>query len=344
MKIDQNTNITIFGGTGFIGHSLIRKLAQTGATLRIAARHPQKAYDLRPNGRVGQIVPLHCASDKESVERAVKGADIVINLVGILYEPKKGAFKKAHIDLPDFIAQAASEYKVKRLIHISALGIRESGSDYAASKRDGEDAVLQAYPQATVFRPSIVFGPKDSFFNMFANLSMVLPILPLIGGGKTKFQPVYVEDVAEAIMQALRLDEAKGQIFSLGGPDVLTFKELMEKMMRYTGRKRALVSLPWSIARVQASILSLLPKPLLTNDQVTSLKTDNILKEGDIGIESLGLTATPLDSVLPGYLSRFRPGGERFGKSEDVLAVSRAHLDDPAEHPSKSSSTLKDAS
>tara|TARA_Y100001001_G_scaffold159409_1_gene180321 strand:- start:928 stop:1962 length:1035 start_codon:yes stop_codon:yes gene_type:complete len=344
MKIDQNTNITIFGGTGFIGHSLVKKLAQTGATLRIAARHPQKAYDLRPNGRVGQIVPLRCTGDKESVERAVKGADIVINLVGILHEPKKYAFQKAHVELPDFIAQAASEHNVERFIHISALGIRESASKYAASKRDGEDAIMQSYPTATIIRPSIVFGPGDSFFNMFARMSMILPALPLIGGGQTKFQPVYVEDVTQAIMQCLQMGQTRGQILSLGGPEVLSFKQLMKKMMRFTGRKRALMSLPWGIARVQASILSLFPKPLLTNDQVTSLKTDNIVKDGDIGLSDLGITPTPLDCVLPSYLSRFKPGGERFSKDEDAAPVARIHYGAQTESPSNSPSKLKDVS
>lgn len=304
----------IFGGSGFIGTQIVRELASLGYTIKVASRVPQSAYFLRPCGVVGQIVPVgYDPAEPDAIADLIKGADVVVNCVGILYQKKKDGFDKAHRALPEAIAKACKKHKIGHFVHISALGADRGTSEYAKSKLAGEKAILKAYPQATILRPSVVFGHNDNFFNMFARLSMLSPALPLIGGGKTKFQPVFVGNVADAVIQALtdKANEAQGQIYELGGPEVLSFREIYETLFRYTGRRRALVSLPWAFAKTQAHILKLMPTPLLTPDQVESLKTDNVVHDKAKTLEDLGITPTALDLILPEYLGIYRSGGRR---------------------------------
>ena len=311
----ENKIATVFGGTGFVGRQIVRELAARGVRVKVATRVPESAYFLKPAGNVGQIVPLACRySDPESIAEAVNGSDFVVNCIGVLYERgKRQTFARAHVEIPSNIAAACAQHNVKSFVHISALGIEASTSKYAQSKLEGEKSVRQNFPKAVILRPSVIFGEDDAFFNMFAELSRYSPVLPLIGGGKTKFQPVYVGDVASAVIKALEYPGANGFTFELGGPEVLSFKEIYARLFSYTHRKRMLVNLPFGVAKIEASFLSLLPKPLLTPDQVESLKSDSIVAAGALSLESLGVNATGLDSVLPSYLPSYRKGG-RFAE------------------------------
>ncbi|MCB1784123.1 MAG: complex I NDUFA9 subunit family protein [Alphaproteobacteria bacterium] len=309
---------TVFGGTGFLGRQIVADLAARGVRVKVATRVPEHAYSLKPYGQVGQVVPFACDySDGASVARAIAGSDLVVNCIGILYEKgKSGRFQKIHVDLPALIAKACAENGVGRFVHVSALGCDTGTSRYAKSKLEGEKAVLANYPRAVILRPSVIFGADDDFFNMFAELARYMPALPLIGGGKTKFQPVYVGDVAAAAVQVLTdthtgKNGPEGKIYQLGGPEVLTFREIYGRLFQFTGRQRCLVTLPYGLAKFEASFLSLLPKPLLTPDQVESLKTDNVVADGALGLEALGIAVHGLDAILPTYLERYREGGRR---------------------------------
>lgn len=303
----------VFGGTGFVGRQIVRALAREGYTVKVATRFPEKAFFLKTAGNVGQVVPVACkAGDDAAIRAAVRGCDVVVNCVGILYQKGKSTFTRIHTELPRSIAKACAAEKVAHLVHLSALGCEESESKYGKSKLNGELAVHENFPKATILRPSVVFGPEDEFFNMFARLSTVLPALPLVGGGRTKFQPVYVADIADAVMKAIASSDSEGQIYELGGPDILTFRQIYERLFAQTGRKCFLVSLPWGVAKLQGHVMGLLPKPLLTADQVESLKTDNVVAADAKTLADLGVVPTGLDIILPTYLARFRPGG-RFG-------------------------------
>jgi uncharacterized protein YbjT (DUF2867 family) len=307
-----NTKIaTVFGGTGFVGRQIVKELAALGYRIKVATRIPESANFLKPAGDVGQIVPILCSySDEASIADAVAGSAVVINCIGILFERgKRRTFKKAHIDIPAALAQACAVAKVPSFVHISALGVDKGTSRYAKSKLAGEAAVFAHFPKAVILRPSVIFGEDDAFFNMFAEMARFVPVLPLIGGGKTKFQPVFVGDVARATIEVLNHSQAQGQIFELGGPEILSFKEIYEKLFEYTGRRRCLMSLPFGVAKIQASFLNLLPQPPLTPDQVESLKTDTVVSHGMPGLETLEITPTPLSSILPGYLETYRSGG-----------------------------------
>lgn len=312
----DNKIATIFGGTGFVGRQIVRELAGLGYTVKVATRVPESAYFLKPCGAVGQIVPYACNySDAADIAKAIDGSDVVVHCIGILFESgKKSKFQKVHIDLPAMIAKACADNGVERFVHISALGCDRSQSKYGKSKFEGEQAVLENCSNAIILRPSIIFGEDDNFFNMFAELSRYLPFLPLIGGGKTKFQPVFVGDVADCAVKALdtKSDKYTGKTFELGGPDVATFKELYELMFKFTGRERRLLPLPYPVAKVQASFMGLMPKPLLTRDQVESLKTDNVVQIGMPNISDFGIEPKSMDLILPMYLKRYRAGG-RFG-------------------------------
>ncbi len=313
--MQKNKTATIFGGTGFIGSQVVRELAKKGYRIKVASRVPERAYFLRPCGSVGQVVPFVCDySNPDSIAEAVKGAECVVNCIGILYERGKAKFKRIHTELPEQIARACQKEGVARFAHISALGCEKGSSRYAKSKLEGEKAVQKAFPDATILRPSVVFGPDDDFFNKFASLSRYAPALPLIGGGGTKFQPVYVGDVADAVLAALTLPsgegDPRGKTYELGGPEVVNFCEIYERLFRNTGRKRMLVSLPWGIAKVKASFLSMLPKPPLTRDQVESLKTDNVCGENALKLADLGVRPTGMALILPSYLEHYRPGGK----------------------------------
>ncbi len=303
----------VFGGTGFIGRQVIRALAKQGYTVRVATRTPEKAYFLKTCGSVGQVVPFACNyADDASLSTVIKGCDVVINCIGILYEKQKNEFSKLQATLPERMAKTCKALGVSRFIHLSALGCEHSTSRYARTKMEGEHAVMQTFKEATILRPSVVFGAEDSFFNKFAGLSVVLPFLPLIGGGKTCFQPVYVGDIAQAVLACLNSSDTMGKIYELGGPEVLSFKEIYTKLFEQTGRKKLLLPLPWVVAKLNGAVLGLLPCPILTADQVESLKTDSVVGSSALTLESLGITATPMSTILPAYLARYRPGG-RFG-------------------------------
>lgn len=315
---------TIFGGTGFIGAQIVRELAARDITVKIASRTPEKAYFLRTCGVVGQIVPVqYDSADAQSIEQVIEGSDYVVNCVGLLYEKGKASFQKAHVELPGNIARACQKNNVKRFVHVSALGIENSKAKYARTKLAGEKAVFEHFPKATILRPSIVFGQDDGFFNMFASMALFSPVLPLIGGGKTRFQPVYVGDVADAAIQAIMRpanskDSSLGRVYELGGPEIVTFREIYDRLLKIIDRKRYLLPLPWSVAKLQAHVFSLLPKPPLTPDQVSLLKTDNIVSDDALTLSDLDIEPTGMSLILPTYLNRFRPGGrgKTFLKSQ----------------------------
>lgn len=308
---------TIFGGTGFIGRYLARDLAARGITVRIASRIPNKGYFLKTAGNVGQIVLEYCDyNDEASIGRAIHGSDYVINLTGILQEKKKGDFEHIHKDVPCIMAKACHYHEAESFIHVSALGVDKARSNYAKSKLAGEEAITALFPKTTIMRPSVLFGPEDNFFNRFAKMAQLFPALPLIGGGKTLFQPIYVGDVAESIARCLDMPQAKGQIFELGGPETLSFKECLEKMFEYTNQPRPLIALPWILARVKALFLGMLPNSPLTQDQITSLKTDNVCSGEYPNCTDLGIIPSSLDTILPQYLCTYKPGGRFNAKTQ----------------------------
>jgi uncharacterized protein YbjT (DUF2867 family) len=318
-EIPAETLVTVFGGSGFLGRHVVRALARAGYRVRPAVRRPDLAFHLQPLGRVGQIHAVQAnLRYPASVEAAVRGADVVINLVGILFERGKQRFEAVQADGAAAVARAAAA-EGARMIHVSALGAQlDSPSLYARTKAAGEAAVLDAAPGATVFRPSILFGPEDDFFNRFAAMARLSPALPLVGGGMTKFQPVFVGDVAQAILRAVGGWAKGGAVYELGGPEVKTFRELMEYVLAVTERRRLLVPLPFGIAKLQAAFLQYLPTPLLTPDQVELLRSDNVVSQAAQAegrtIEALGIEPTAIDAVVPGYLWRFRKTGQFRGR------------------------------
>lgn len=308
----MNTNlVTVFGGSGFLGRHTVRALARAGWRIKIATRHPNQGFFLRPLGTVGQIDFVKCdVTDAESVAAAVMGSNAVINLTGILFE-KGQSFEDVQAEGAGNIAKAASAAGVARLVHVSAIGAdAESDSGYAETKAEGEQFVREAFPGAVILRPSVIFGPEDGFFNKFASLARFTPGLPLVGGGHTRFQPVFVGDVAQAIVAVLGRDETAGRIYELGGPATYSFKELLQLILFQTGRKRLLVPLPFGIAMIKAAFLQLLPNPILTIDQVKLLKTDNVVSPTAAGLAELGITPTSVEAVIPSYLWRYRARGE----------------------------------
>lgn len=308
--------VTVFGGSGFIGRHVIRALADRGWRVRNACRRPDLAQHLQPLGSVGQIVSVQANLRNEaSVRAACAGADAVINLVAIMHESGRQTFDEVHVEGARRVAEAARAAGATSLVHISALGANaESASRYARSKAAGEDAVLKAYPDAVVMRPSVVFGPEDEFFNRFASLARFTPVLPLIGGGRTRFQPIFAGDVAEAVAAALDGKARKGGTYELGGPEIRTLRQVFEYILQITGRKRLLAPLPFFAASFKAGFLELLPKPILTKDQVTLLKSDNVVsdaaaKDGRV-LENLGVRPTAIETVVPSYLYRYRKAGQ----------------------------------
>lgn len=307
--------VTVFGGSGFVGRHVVRALAKRGYRVRVAVRNPDLAFHLQPLGGVGQIQAVQAnLRFRWSVDRAVQGADHVINLVGILFEGGGQSFDS----LQDFGARAVAEATRAvgaGLTHVSAIGADvNSTSAYAASKGRGEAGVLETLKDAVIMRPSIMFGPEDGFFNKFAAMARISPFLPLIGGGLTKFQPVYVGDVAEAIAESVDGKLQGGKIYELGGAEILTFKALMERTLEVIDRKRLLLPIPFWAARIQGAVLGLLPNPILTSDQVTLLETDNVVSDNAIEdgrtLDGIGITPTSLAAILPTYLWRFRKTGQ----------------------------------
>ncbi len=311
----------VFGGSGFIGRYVVRELARRGWRVRVGVRRPHLSQFLRPMGAVGQIQLTQVnIRHRPSIAEALKGADAVVNLVGVLYQEGANGFSAVQSAGAASVAQLAAEAGIESLVQLSAIGAdEESDSHYARTKGEGECAVLDAVPTATILRPSIVFGQEDKFFNRFATMATSTPItpLPLIGGGKTRFQPVYVDDVADAACAALEAPEAKGRIYELGGPGVYTFRELMEMMLREIGRERALVPLPYPVASMvgfAGQLAGKLPflEPPLTQDQVKLAKLDNVVNtDGSVGtLADLGIEPQTLESILPAYMEPYRKYGQ----------------------------------
>jgi NADH dehydrogenase len=316
ITLDSTKLVTIYGGSGFIGRYVVRALARTGARMRIAVRRPDLAGHLQPLGMVGQIHAVQAnIRNAESVLAAARGADALVNLVGVLQEGGRQTFDAVQREGARNVAEAAKAADADALVHISAIGADpQSASHYARSKAAGEAALLDVAPGAVILRPSIVFGAEDQFFNRFAALARLSPALPLIGGGHTRFQPVFVGDVARAIVTGLSRQD--GRTYELGGPAIYSFKELLQLILRETGRRRLLVPLPFGLAMLKAAFLQILPKPLLTMDQVRLLKKDNVVSPTAPGLAELGITATSVEAVVPAYLWRFHPKGEYASAQE----------------------------
>ncbi|QQR38980.1 complex I NDUFA9 subunit family protein [Devosia rhizoryzae] len=309
--------VTIFGGSGFVGNHLVQLLARNGCRIRVAVRRPDLAGEVRMFGGVGQIVPVQAnLRNEDSIRRAVQGADIVINLVGVGQEAGKQSFRAVHLNGAAAVARAAKAAGASALVHMSALGVDKAKevSAYAASKLAGEQAVLDAFPGAVIMRPSLMFGQGDGFFNLMGTLARISPVMPLIGG-QTKFQPVFVGDVAEAFAKAAEGEVPTGRVYELGGPTVETHKALMQRIMREAGRNRFLLPMPKPLAKFVAAVLGILPiKPLITGDQVELLGVDNIVSPEAIGeqrsFEAFAITPKSMDEVLPTYMWRFRRHGQ----------------------------------
>ena len=320
---NADTLITIFGGSGFLGRHLVQALAQRQFRIRIAVRRPDLAGHLQPLGSVGQIHAVQAnVRDRPSVAAAVRGSNVVINLVGILFESGRQRFDAVQSFGAEGIALAAAAHNA-RMIHVSAIGADENSSAaYARAKWRGEQLVLAAIPDAVIFRPSILFGPNDDFFNRFAGIAQLSPVLPLVGGGHTRFQPVFAGDVAEAIAKAVAGATKPGAIYELGGPEVFTFKQLMDFVLATIERRRLLVPLPFGLAKLQAAVfelvakipLRILSKPLLTRDQVELLRYDNVVSDAarrdGRTLEGLGIAPRSVAAIVPTYLWRFRKAGQ----------------------------------
>ncbi|KIN62657.1 NADH-ubiquinone oxidoreductase [Sulfitobacter noctilucicola] len=310
--------VTVYGGSGFVGRYIVRRMAKAGWRVRVAVRRPNEALFVKPYGVVGQVEPILCnIRDDDSVRAAMVGADAVVNCVGILVENGKNRFDAVQAEGPERIARLAAENGVTQMVHVSAIGAdMESSSDYAASKGEGEAGVLKHMPQAMILRPSIVFGPEDQFFNRFAGMTRMSPVLP-VAGGDTLFQPVYVDDIARAAVMGVT-GAAPGGIYELGGPETDTFRGLMERMLNVVHRRRLILNLPKWIAGImafsfdmlQAVTFGLLTNNMLTRDQLKNLSNDNVVADGAMGFADLGIQPVAMESVLADYLWRFRPSGQ----------------------------------
>ena len=315
LKSRLETLVTVFGGSGFLGRHVVRALANRGYRIRVAVRRPELSGFLRPMGRVGQINAVQAnLRYPQSIAVALRDADIAVNLVGILFERGAQRFDAVQAVGAEAVALAAKSAGA-RLVHVSAIGADASSpSHYARSKAEGEQRVLTAQPAATIMRPSIVFGPEDDFFNRFAALARIAPALPLVGGGHTRFQPVFVGDVAEAIAKAVDGETKPGTIYELGGPDVRTFRELMEFVLVTIGRRRLLVPVPFEIMKFQAAFAQFLPKPPITPDQVELLRSDSVVsaeaRSDGRTLEGLGIIPETIAAIVPSYLWRFRKAGQ----------------------------------
>ena len=308
--------VTVFGGSGFLGRHVVRALAQRGYRIRIAVRRPDLAGYMQPMGNVGQIMPLQAnVRDAASVDRAIAGSHAVVNLIGILYETRKQSFTAVHRDGAKTIAEACAKASIEQFIQISAIGADVNAqSAYAKSKGEGEKAVLAAYPDAVILRPSLLIGNEDDFFNKFAQMGRLSPFLPLVGGGRTKFQPAFVGDVAEVVARGVDGSLKAGTVYELGGPDVKSFKALLEMLMDETRQRRLLLPIPYFAANLMGAVFEKLPKPMLTRDQVTLLKKDNIVSEAaeKDGRTFKGLHMNPMaiEAVIPTYLWSYRATGQ----------------------------------
>ncbi len=314
----MNKLVTIYGGSGFVGRYVARRMAKEGWRVRVAVRRPNEALFVRPYGVVGQVEPVFCnIRDDRSVLAVMGGADAVVNCVGVLNQIGRNSFDAVQAEGAARVARIAAEQGATRMVQISALGAdAQSDSAYARTKASGEAGVLAAFPGAVILRPSVIFGQEDQFFNRFAAMSRLGPFLPVVGA-ETRFQPVYVDDVAKAAVMGVTGQAAPG-IYELGGPDVQTFRELMQRMLAVIQRRRLIVNIPFFMARlmgftldmVQAGTGGLITNGMITRDQVRNLSRDNVVAEGAAGLTALGIAPTPMDAVLPEYLWRYRPSGQ----------------------------------
>jgi len=321
--------VTVFGGSGFVGTQAVRYLAKAGWRVRVAVRNPNLAYKMRLLGDVGQIDVVQAnIRNQPSIERALDGATASLNLVGVGHETGRQGFQAVHVMGARNVAEAAWGMGVRRIIQISALGADErSPSKYLRTKAEGEAAVRQISPDAAIVRPSIVFGNGDGFFNKFAKMAAISPVLPLIGGGETRFQPVFVGDVGQALARVVVDEASAGQTFELGGPAAFSFKDLMEKMLAETEQRRLLVPVPFPVARMLGGVgdlvAGLIPPPV-TSDQVEALRADNVVSGQYPGLADLGVTPTTLEAVLPSYLYSYRKGGQYADQDAREMEAGRA--------------------
>lgn len=300
--------ITVVGGSGFLGRYVVKHLAKAGYRVRVCCRKPHLAEHVKPSGQVGQITLEYLDLAKpETITPALNGSYGVINLVGLLFESGSQKFIQIHAQGAEKLAQEAASQNAEAFVQVSALGIeRAQHSTYARTKREGEKAVLAAFPKATIIRPSVIFGPEDNFFNFFAKIGRFSPIYPAFGGGKTQMQPVYVDDVAKAIVKTLDMPEAEGKTYELGGPTIYTFKELMEYIDEVTGRNHCKLSLPFTVGKLMGGIMQHLPSPMLTADQVKLLESDNVVSDQALTFADLGISPASVEAVVPHYLDHHR--------------------------------------
>jgi uncharacterized protein YbjT (DUF2867 family) len=324
--------VTIFGGSGFVGRYIARRMAKEGWRVRVAVRRPNEALFVKPYGVPGQVEPLACnIRDDASVRSMIRGADAVVNCVGTFSKGGRNNFGAVHVEGAGRIARIAAAEGVANLVQISSIGADAGAdSDYARTKAEGEAAVLAAFPNAVILRPSVIFGTEDGFFNRFAAMSRMGPILPVVGAN-TKFQPVFVDDVAQAAVKAA-LGDAQPGIYELGGPEVDTFRGLMGRMLSVIQRRRAVINIPFFLARivafafdmVEAVTLGLIQNKMITRDQVKSLRHDNVVAPGARGLADLGITPTAIEAVLPEYLWRYRPSGQYAAIKDSAKNLKKA--------------------
>ena len=309
--------VAVIGGSGFVGRATVEKLAQAGKQIIVLCRNSDRAKFLKPMGRIGQItIVAGDALDDSALESVLAPADAVVNMVGILSESNSQKFGALQAELPQRIGQMAARYQHQAVVHLSAIGANaQSASRYAQTKAVGEAGLKTKFPKAVVLRPSVIFGPRDNFFNRFAAMAQIAPALPLPGGGQMRMQPVYVENVALAILAGLEIGGADlkkqpgGRTYELGGPDIFSFRQLMALTLQYSQRRRLLVPVPFAALAVGARVAELLPNPPLTIDQLRLLKLDNVVAKGALALADLGIVATSIEAVVPSYLARYRPGG-----------------------------------
>ena len=306
--------IAIFGGSGFLGKNLMRQLTKQDYLIKVATRNPYLKGYLKPLGNPGQIELFRTnIFNSDDIRKILKNCDYVINLVGILHETKKQKFHEIHSVFPLQLSNLCNEFNIKKLVHISALGIKSKhSSKYMQSKLQGEKNIIENFKSSIILRPSVCFGNEDKFFNTFASIAQFSPVLPLIGGGKTKFAPIYVGDVAKAIVKSIKLNNLEPKIYELGGPKNYSFKELMQILLNQIKKKRFLITIPFGIAKFQSYFLQMMPKPILTPDQVEMLKYNNIVTGEFLNLRELGINGERIENILPKYIYRFRQGGQ-FG-------------------------------
>lgn len=312
----KNKTVCLVGGSGFIGRALVEKLARAGTRVTVLTRNAVRAKNLKPMGDVGQITIMSGDALQDSdLERVMSSADYVVNLVGIFHPSGKQNFENTQAELPQRISNMAKSFNTKKIVHISSIGADlNSNSIYQKTKAEGERNLLRTSPNSTILRPSIVFGPGDGFFDRFAKLAMLAPALPLLGGGKTKFQPIFVGDVSDAILYCLANKQTDGQIYELGGPAIYTFEELLTYILNVIDKKRMLLPVPVVAMKFPAALMSILPNPPITLDQLRMLDTDNVVSKNMANITSLSITPQPIEAHVPVYLNCYRQGG-KFAQS-----------------------------